>query len=95
MMVGREVLLRVEKAPAQPGEPLLEVEDLEVLDDRGLEAVRGSRFTVRGGEIVGLAGVDANGQSELIDAIAGLRTGDAGPDRVGGARVHRRSRRAT
>src|SRR5215218_1901128 len=68
MMVGREVLLRVDKVPPQPGEPLLEVEDLEVLDDRGLEAVRGASFTVRAGEIVGLAGVDANGQSELIDA---------------------------
>src|SRR5437899_494541 len=52
MMVGREVLLRVEKKPAQPGEPLLEVEDLDVLDDRGLEAVRGVSFTVRAGEIL-------------------------------------------
>src|SRR4051794_38717398 len=67
MMVGREVLLRVDKAPPKPGEPLLEVVDLEVLDDRGLEAVRGASFSVCAGEIVGLAGVDANGQSELID----------------------------
>jgi simple sugar transport system ATP-binding protein len=73
MMVGREVLLRVEKKPGHPGEPLLEVEDLMVIDDRGLETVRGVSFQVRGGEILGLAGVDANGQSELIDAIAGLR----------------------
>ena len=73
MMVGREVLLRVEKKPGHPGEPLLEVEDLTVIDDRGLETVRGVSFTVRAGEILGLAGVDANGQSELIDAIAGLR----------------------
>ena len=73
MMVGREVLLRVDKKASEPGAPLLQVEDLVVLDDRELEAVRGVTFEVRGGEIVGLAGVDANGQSELIDAIAGLR----------------------
>jgi ABC-type uncharacterized transport system ATPase subunit len=73
MMVGREVLLRVDKTPGHPGDPLLQVEDLAVIDDRGLESVRGVSFEVRGGEILGLAGVDANGQSELIDAIAGLR----------------------
>src|SRR5215208_5890528 len=84
MMVGREVLLRVDKKPAEPGELLLEVEDLEVIDDRGLEAVRGISFTVRAGEIVGLAGVDANGQSELIDAIAGLRQARSGRIRIAG-----------
>jgi simple sugar transport system ATP-binding protein len=73
MMVGREVLLRVDKKPPQPAEPFLQVEHLTVLDDRELEAVRDVSFDVRAGEIVGLAGVDANGQSELIDAIAGLR----------------------
>jgi len=72
-MVGREVLLRVEKKPAQPGEPLLQVENLVVRDDRGLEAVRDVSFEVRTGEIVGIAGVDGNGQSELIDALTGLR----------------------
>jgi general nucleoside transport system ATP-binding protein len=72
-MVGREVLLRVEKAPANPGDVLLRVEDLHVRDDRGLEAVRGVSFDVRAGEIVGIAGVDGNGQSELIDALTGLR----------------------
>ena len=84
MMVGREVLLRVDKKPATPGEPLLQVEDLTVFDDRGLEAVRDVSFEVRGGEIVGLAGVDANGQSELIDAIAGLRACRVGPIVVDG-----------
>jgi simple sugar transport system ATP-binding protein len=78
MMVGREVLLRVDKHASKPGEPLLQVENLRVIDDRGLEAVRDISFEVRGGEIVGLAGVDANGQSELIDAIAGLRHPSSG-----------------
>jgi general nucleoside transport system ATP-binding protein len=73
MMVGREVLLRVDKKPASPAQPLLQVENLSVIDDRGLETVRDVSFEVRAGEILGLAGVDANGQSELIDAIAGLR----------------------
>jgi simple sugar transport system ATP-binding protein len=78
LMVGREVLLRVEKTPAQPDAPLLAVEDLVVLDDRELEAVRGVSFQVRAGEIVGVAGVDGNGQSELIDALTGLRKVHAG-----------------
>jgi general nucleoside transport system ATP-binding protein len=84
LMVGREVLLRVEKTPATPGEPLLVVEDLTVLDERGLEAVRGVSFTVHAGEIVGLAGVDGNGQTELIDALTGLRKPAGGRILVGG-----------
>jgi general nucleoside transport system ATP-binding protein len=88
-MVGREVLLRVEKKPAQPGEPLLQVEDLEVRDDRGLEAVRGVSFDVRSGEILGIAGVDGNGQSELIDALTGLRHASAGHVRIGGRELSR------
>ena len=78
MMVGREVLLRVDKTASHPGTPLLEVENLSVYDDRGLETVRDVSFEVRGGEIVGLAGVDANGQTELIDAITGLRHASSG-----------------
>src|SRR5213079_903789 len=81
-MVGREVLLRVEKKPATPGEPLLVVSDLAVRDDRGLEAVRGVSFEVRSQEIVGIAGVDGNGQSELIDALTGLRHAYSGSVRV-------------
>jgi simple sugar transport system ATP-binding protein len=84
LMVGRDVLLRVEKPPAQPGEPLLQVEDLRVLDDRELEAVRGVSFEVRAGEILGIAGVDGNGQTELIDAIAGLRRPSGGRVLLGG-----------
>jgi simple sugar transport system ATP-binding protein len=83
LMVGREVLLRVEKRPGEPTEPLLRIEGLTVIDDRGLEKVRGVSFEVRGGEIVGIAGVDGNGQTELIDAIAGLRKVDAGRIVVG------------
>jgi simple sugar transport system ATP-binding protein len=92
-MVGREVLLRVEKKPAQPGESLLEVEDLVVRDDRGLEAVRGVSFEVRSGEIVGIAGVDGNGQSELIDALTGLRHPAGGHVRVGGNDISRATAR--
>jgi simple sugar transport system ATP-binding protein len=84
MMVGREVLLRVEKDTSKPGEPLLVVEDLHVVDDRGLEAVRGVSFEVRGGEIVGIAGVDGNGQTELIDAMTGLRRPASGRVLIGG-----------
>jgi simple sugar transport system ATP-binding protein len=87
MMVGREVLLRVDKKAAQPTEPLLQVEGLRVIDDRGLETVRDVSFDVRAGEIVGLAGVDANGQSELIDAIAGLRHVRAGRVVVDGREI--------
>jgi simple sugar transport system ATP-binding protein len=87
MMVGREVLLRVDKQPAHPAEPELVVEDLHVFDDRGLEAVRGVTFNARAGEIVGIAGVDGNGQSELIDAIAGLRKAAAGRVTIAGEDV--------
>jgi ABC-type uncharacterized transport system ATPase subunit len=93
LMVGREVLLRVEKKPAAPAEPLLVVRDLHVIDQRGLEAVRGLSFDVRAGEIVGIAGVDGNGQSELIDAITGLRRASAGTIEVGGRHVERASTR--
>jgi simple sugar transport system ATP-binding protein len=78
LMVGREVLLRVDKPPATPGEPLLEIEDVHALDDRGLEAVRGVSFKVHAGEIVGIAGVDGNGQSELVEVLSGLRRSTAG-----------------
>ncbi|HTE64563.1 MAG TPA: ATP-binding cassette domain-containing protein, partial [Solirubrobacteraceae bacterium] len=82
LMVGRDVLFRVEKEAAKPGAPILEVEDLEVEDDRGLPALRGLSLQVRAGEIVGIAGVDGNGQSELVEAIAGLRVPLAGHVRV-------------
>jgi general nucleoside transport system ATP-binding protein len=92
-MVGREVLLRVEKRPAQPGDTLLHVQDLLVRDDRGLEAVRGVSFKVRAGEIVGIAGVDGNGQTELIDALTGLRHPASGSIRIGGEELSRATAR--
>jgi simple sugar transport system ATP-binding protein len=93
MMVGREVLLRVDKPPSSPGDPLLAVEDLHVNDDRGLPAVRGVSFEVRAGEIVGLAGVEGNGQSELIEAMTGLRSPESGTIRVGGREFQHASAR--
>jgi general nucleoside transport system ATP-binding protein len=87
MMVGREVLLRVDKPPAKPTDSMLEVEDLHVFDDRGLEKVKGVSFQVRAGEIVGIAGVDGNGQTEMIDALTGLRQSAAGRITVAGRSV--------
>ncbi len=84
MMVGRDVVLRIDKDPAKPTETLLEVRDLHVLDDREVEKVRGVSFAVRAGEIVGLAGVDGNGQTELIDAMTGLLPIKSGEVVVGG-----------
>jgi simple sugar transport system ATP-binding protein len=92
-MVGREVLLRVEKRPTQAGDPLLHVEQLVVRDDRGLEAVRGVSFEVHANEIVGIAGVDGNGQSELIDALTGLRHPESGSIRIGGEELRRATAR--
>jgi ABC-type uncharacterized transport system ATPase subunit len=84
LMVGRDVLFRVEKEAASAGKPVLEVDALEVDDDRGLPALRGLSLQVRTGEIVGIAGVDGNGQSELVEAITGLRVPRAGHIRVAG-----------
>ena len=92
-MVGREVLLRVEKPPGNPGDVLLSVKDLHVIDDRGIPKVRGISFDVRAGEIVGIAGVDGNGQTELIDAITGLRRIESGTIEVAGQSVHARNAR--
>jgi ABC-type uncharacterized transport system ATPase subunit len=84
MVVGREVIFRVEKQPANPQGPILTVEDLHVLDDRDLEAVRGASLTVRAGEIVAIAGVDGNGQHELVEAITGIRPPASGRIEVNG-----------
>ncbi|HJS71889.1 MAG TPA: ATP-binding cassette domain-containing protein, partial [Acidimicrobiia bacterium] len=73
LMVGRSVDLRVDKEVASPGRTVLTVSDLVVLDDRNVKAVDGVSFEVRSGEIVGIAGVQGNGQTELIEGIMGLR----------------------
>ncbi len=95
LMVGRDVLLQVEKQARAPGEPLLTVSGLEATDDRGLPALRGVSFEVRAGEIVGVAGVDANGQGELIECITGLRAPSAGVVEVAGREVERTGVRET
>jgi general nucleoside transport system ATP-binding protein len=73
MMVGREVILTVEKQPAQPGEVVLEVKNLKALDDRDVVAVNGASFEVRAGEVLGIAGVQGNGQTEMVAVLTGLR----------------------
>jgi ABC-type uncharacterized transport system ATPase subunit len=84
MMVGRPVVFRVEKTPATPGSIVLEVDQLEVVDSRGLLAVNGISLDVREGEILGIAGVEGNGQTEFIEAISGLRKIKKGHVRVSG-----------
>ncbi|MFD1514210.1 ABC transporter ATP-binding protein [Halomarina rubra] len=74
MMVGREIVTERRPRSTDPGRPMLTVEDLHVVGDRGREQVRGVEFTVREGEILGIAGVQGNGQSELVEAITGLRS---------------------
>ena len=73
LMVGRDVVFRVEKAEPQPGEPRVVIQDLTVEDDRGVVTVNGFSAQVRAGEIFGVAGVEGNGQRELVEALAGMR----------------------
>ena len=73
LMVGRDVVFRVEKAEPDPGESVIRVEDLRVTDDRGVETVSGFDVEVRAGEIFGIAGVEGNGQRELVETICGMR----------------------
>uniref|UniRef100_UPI004049F88E ABC transporter ATP-binding protein n=1 Tax=Candidatus Planktophila sp. TaxID=2175601 RepID=UPI004049F88E len=73
MMVGRSVVLEVDKGVASPGKAVLSVKGLEVFDDRKLLAVKGVDLEVRSGEIFGIAGVEGNGQRELVEAICGMR----------------------
>jgi len=87
LMVGRDVVFDIEHDRAPIGAPRLSVEGLRVKSDRGIEAVAGVDLEVRAGEILGLAGVDGNGQAELAEAIAGLRRPDAGQVRIDGVEV--------
>ncbi|MSO71773.1 MAG: ABC transporter ATP-binding protein [Alphaproteobacteria bacterium] len=97
LMVGRKVLLQVSKGAARPGAARpgagrLAVEDLSVVDASGVERVKNVSFTVRAGEIVGIAGVAGNGQSELMEAIAGIRRAAKGTVRISGGAAHGNAR---
>jgi ABC-type uncharacterized transport system ATPase subunit len=94
MMVGREVLLVVDKGEARPGEVVLQVDDLVVEDDRGHVVVDGASFEVRAGEILGIAGVAGNGQAELVEALNGLRKSRSGTVELAGRDVLNHSSRA-
>ena len=91
LMVGRPVKLNVDKEPAQPGGAVVEVEGVRILDDGGAVTVDDVSFTVRGGEIYALAGVQGNGQTEITEALVGLESVDAGRISVAGADVTRMS----
>ena len=86
LMVGRKVLLRVDKMPATPGAVVLEVENLRVVDDRNVERLRGIDLTIRAGEVLGIAGVSGNGQSELLEILGGYAKG-TGVIRVNGQQI--------
>ncbi|WP_298679509.1 ABC transporter ATP-binding protein [uncultured Lentibacter sp.] len=86
LMVGRKVLLRVDKKPAAPKDTVLEVQDLKVRDSKGVARLKGVSLKVRAGEILGIAGVSGNGQSELLKVLGGMQAGD-GHVRVNGAEI--------
>ncbi|MBA3488721.1 MAG: ABC transporter ATP-binding protein [Longispora sp.] len=90
MMVGRHVKLVVDKGPAKPGAPVLDVRDMVVVDERGHRAVDGVSLKVRAGEILGVAGVQGNGQTELVEAIMGLRKLEEGVVELEGMSLHAR-----
>ncbi len=87
MMVGRDVEFQVNDEPYNPRETILEVKDLTVLDARKIKAVHNLSLEVKGGEILGIAGVDGNGQTELIEAIAGLRKVETGSIALNGNEI--------
>ncbi|MGV3488171.1 MAG: ABC transporter ATP-binding protein [Tuberibacillus sp.] len=91
MMVGRDVLLRVEKEPARPKETVLSIKDIVVEDDQGKTAVDHVSFDVRAGEIFGIAGVEGNGQTELIETLTGLRSVKSGSIRYQGEAIENKS----
>lgn len=84
MMVGRAVSFKTDKKAATPQEVILSVDNLTVKDSRGLEAVRNLSLEVRAGEVLGIAGIDGNGQSELIQALTGLRKSESGTVKIDG-----------
>ncbi|MGM0419696.1 MAG: ABC transporter ATP-binding protein [Bacillota bacterium] len=84
LMVGRQVLLEVEKTEAKPGKEIFSIDDLRVRDNRDIPAVKGVSLQVHKGEILGIAGVEGNGQSELVEAITGLRDIESGKVKLRG-----------
>ncbi|MBV7396089.1 ABC transporter ATP-binding protein [Mameliella sediminis] len=86
LMVGRKVLLRVDKTPAKPGKPVLEVENLRHVDSAGVERIKGVSLKVHAGEILGIAGVSGNGQSELLEVLGGMVSA-TGTVRVNGEEI--------
>jgi len=95
MMVGRDVVLRIDKEPVSCGDTVLDVRDLTVKDDRGLEAVSDVSFNVCGGEIVAVAGVSGNGQTELVEALVGLRDAESGSIALKGTDLTKSDARST
>ena len=93
MMVGRKVEFQVEKKEQEPGEVVLDVENLKAKDYRGVEVLNGLDLKVRAGEIVGIAGVDGNGQSELVEILTGLRKAESGSVKIKGKEVLNKSPR--
>lgn len=93
LMVGREVVFTTMKKDAKPSGEVLKIQDLVVKDSRGVEAIRSLNLSVRAGEIVGIAGVDGNGQSELIEAITGLRKPESGTISINGTEIQKKSPR--
>ena len=87
MMVGRHVNQQIEKKQQEPGRTVLEVKDLHALDYRGVEVLKGLNLTVRSGEILGLAGIDGNGQSQLVEILTGLGKATSGEVLINGKNV--------
>ncbi|MFD0049372.1 ABC transporter ATP-binding protein [Actinomycetes bacterium NPDC127524] len=93
LMVGREVVFKTEKIESKPADVVLDISQLNVKDSRGVYAVKNLNLAVRAGEIVGIAGVDGNGQSELIEAITGLKKSESGTVKIGGKEIQNQSPR--
>ena len=93
MMVGRKVTFKVDKPEQEPGEVILDVKELHGLDYRGVEILKGLNLQVHAGEIVGIAGIDGNGQTELVEILTGLRKGTSGDATVHGVSVFNKTPR--
>jgi ABC-type uncharacterized transport system ATPase subunit len=86
-MVGREVIFRIDRVTVEKGEPILQAENLSALSDKGFLALNGVSFSIREGEILGIAGISGNGQQELVEVLAGLRKAAAGKVFLGGKEI--------